>query len=172
MSQMATLFVGEFDASREDWTEYAECLAHSSLQIRLPIKTFDNNWPNSVKLLWSLISPAKLDAKSYRQLVEAMKHHHNPTPSNIVQRYRFNSRFCEEGESVAKYLAQLQALAVLYLWCDSGGHVTWLVCRIEDPPVQQHHLVEKHLTFKKAAYVPFAMETAAKNAETFAKAYY
>ena len=40
------------------------------------------------------------------------------------------------------------------------------MCRIEDPPVQQRHLAEKHLTFKKAAYVAFAMETAAKNAET------
>ena len=71
------------------------------------------NSPTVFKLLRNFISPVKPDAKPYRQLVEVLKHYHNPTPSKIVQRYRFNSHFHKEGELVAKYLAELQALAVL-----------------------------------------------------------
>ena len=63
--------------------------------------------PTAFKLLRSLISPAKPDAKSYEQLVEAIKSHHNPTPGEIVQCYRFNSCFHKESESIAKYLAKL-----------------------------------------------------------------
>ena len=38
---IATLIgnVGEFDASCEEWTQYAERLAHFLLPMRLPIKT-------------------------------------------------------------------------------------------------------------------------------------
>ena len=41
-----------------------------------------------------------------------------------------------------------------------------LVCGTADPPVQQRLLAEEHLTFKKAAGLALAMETAAKNVET------
>ena len=74
----------------------------------------------------------------------------------------------QKGESVAKYLAELRALAE---FCNYGASLEdmlhdRLVCGIEDPPVQRHLLAEEHLTFKKSADTAPAMETAAKNAET------
>ena len=44
------------------------------------------------KLLRSLVAPEKLNDESYSDLVEAMMKHHNPKPSEIVHRYKFNSQ--------------------------------------------------------------------------------
>ena len=65
------------------------------------------------KLRRNLVSPAKPAAgdKSYEELVRVMAEHHNPTPSEIVQRYKFHSRFRQQGESVAMFVAELRSLA-------------------------------------------------------------
>lgn len=120
--------MSEFDVGREDWTQYAEHLAHffTANQIidqdRMKVLLLAMIGPTAFKLLRNTISPEKPEDKTFEQLVEAMKCHHNPTPSEIVQRYRFNSRFRKEGETIARYLAELRALAE---FCNYGasGHV-------------------------------------------------
>ena len=69
------------------------------------------------KLMHSLISPAKPNDKSFGQLVEAMREHLCPPPSEIVQRYKFNSRIWQDRESVAVYVSELRALAQ---YCNFG----------------------------------------------------
>ena len=69
------------------------------------------------KLICSLISPAKPNNKSFGQLVEAMRGHLCPPPSEIVQRYKFNSRIWQDGELVAVYVSELRALAQ---YCNFG----------------------------------------------------
>ena len=49
------------------------------------------------KLMCSLISPAKPNDKSFGQLVQAMREHPCPPPSEIVQRYKFNSEYSKMG---------------------------------------------------------------------------
>ena len=49
--------------------------------------------PATYKKLRSLVSPAKVDDKTYQQLVEALQNFHSPKPSEIVQRYKFNLRY-------------------------------------------------------------------------------
>ena len=63
------------------------------------------------KLMRSLISPAKPNDKLFGQLVEAMRGHLFPPPSEIVQHHKFNSRISQDGESIAVYVAELKALA-------------------------------------------------------------
>jgi len=67
--------------------------------------------PPAYKLLCNLVSPAKPGDKSYEELVHVMTEHHNPTPSEIVQRYKFHSRFRQQGESVAMFVAELRSVA-------------------------------------------------------------
>ena len=69
------------------------------------------------KLMRSLISPAKPNNISFGQLVKAMRGHLCPLPSEIVQRYKFNSRIRQDGESVAVYVSELRALAQ---YCNFG----------------------------------------------------
>ena len=69
---------------------------------------------SAYKLLRRLVSPAKADEKFYKELVEAIKKHHNPTSSKIVQRYKFNSCFKKESKSIATYLSELRSIAQHY----------------------------------------------------------
>ena len=47
--------------------------------------------PKAYKLLGNLIAPAKPGEKWYEELVEVMMQHHNPPPSEIVQKYKFHT---------------------------------------------------------------------------------
>ena len=44
-----------------------------------------------------------------------MTDHHSPSSSEIVQRYRFHTRFRQQGETVATYMSELCAIAQ---WCN------------------------------------------------------
>lgn len=45
------------------------------------------------------------------ELVKLIRDHLAPKPSEIVQRFKFNNRFRNEGESVADFVAALRNLA-------------------------------------------------------------
>ena len=69
------------------------------------------------KLMRNLISPAKPNHNLFGQLVEAMRGHLCPPPSEIVPCHKFNSRIWQDGESVAVYVSELKALAQ---YCNFG----------------------------------------------------
>ena len=114
----------EFDtATGEDWTQYIERMEYYFQANKITegytkravlISTMGGK---AYKLLRSLISPSKPDDKSFAQLVEAMRGHLCPPPSEIVQYYKFNSRVRQDGESVAVYMSELRALAQ---YCNFG----------------------------------------------------
>ena len=108
--------VGESDAENEGWTQYAERLSHffeANLIVDEEKKLFLTMMGPSISLQTAqkFGEPSKPGDKTYVELVETMKQHHNPTPSEIVQRYKFNSQFQEEGKSIAQFLSELRALA-------------------------------------------------------------
>ena len=122
--KMATLFgkVDAFEENAETWEHYTERLGHY----------FDANGIGDVsgddkakrraillsvcgskvyKLMCDLLAPAKPKEKSYQELVKLIQDHLAPKPSEIVQRFKFNNRFRNEGESVADFVAALRNLA-------------------------------------------------------------
>ena len=107
----------DFDPAVETWEQYAEWLQHffdvNEIQddsrkrsILLSVLT-----PKTYKLLRSLLSPEQPKDKSFAQIVEVLQKHHTPSPSEIVQRFKFHSRSRKEGESIASYVAELRSLA-------------------------------------------------------------
>ena len=52
------------------------------------------------------MSPSKPGDKMYAALVEALSQHFKPKPSEIVERFKFNNRVREPGESVATHVAE------------------------------------------------------------------
>ena len=137
--------VEEFDASREEWSQYAERLGHF-----FEANVIDDGdkkrsvflaviGPVAYKLLRNLVSPAKPGDKSYEELVRVMTEHHNLAPSEIVQRFKFHSRFHQQGESVATFVAELQSLAEL---CNFGPTLNdmlrdRIVCGINEAVIQR-----------------------------------
>ena len=123
---MAAMFgkLEEFDmATSKDWIQYIERMefyfqankiTEGDTKRAILISTMGEK---VYKLMRSLISPAKPNNISFGQLVEAMRGHLCPPPSEIVQRYKFNSRIRQDGESVAVYVSELRALAQ---YCNFG----------------------------------------------------
>ena len=53
-----------------------------------------------------LVAPAKPGEKDFAELVAALTQRFAPRPSEIVQRYKFHTRFRRQGESVASEIVQ------------------------------------------------------------------
>jgi len=142
MIMMATFGrIDEFEEGKEDWTQYVERLEHffsgpksMSTDLKKHSVLLSVMGPSAYKLLRCLVSSDKPGEKSYEELVTAMKLHHNPVPSEIVQQYKFNCRFHRKGESVAKFVSELRSLAD---FCNYGATLNdmlqdRLVCGIHD----------------------------------------
>ena len=102
--------------------------------------------PRTYKLLSSLVATSKPgECETYDELVVALTEHHSPAPSEMVQRFKFNSRFRHAGESVATYVAELRSIAQT---CNYGSSLDEMlrdriVCGISDDHIQQRLLSRK-----------------------------
>jgi hypothetical protein len=109
--------VGEFVEGKEEWTQYEERLGHfftaNGIEDAAKKRSIllSMMGPAAYKLLCNLVTPKKPGEIEYSKLVETLSSHHNPTPSEIVQRFKFNSRVSQPGESIAMFIAELRALA-------------------------------------------------------------
>ena len=71
--------------------------------------------------------------------MDTLSKHYKPTPSEIVERFRFNSRIRKSGESVAAFVAELRALAE---FCNFGDTLEVMlqdriVCGINEDLIQR-----------------------------------
>ena len=122
---------------------------------------------DAYRLLRSLISPSKPSKKSFAQIMEVLKDHYNPQPSEIMQRFHFHSRAQKSGEKVATYLAELRGIAE---HCNFGASLDdmlrdRLVVGINDAALQRRLLSEPRLNLKKATEIALAHETAIKDSK-------
>ena len=102
---MSTQFgaIGEFEAGREKWSQYAERLRH--FLVANGITDDDRKravflsviGPKAYQLLSSLVAPEKPGDKSYGNLIELLTGHYEPPPSEIVQRFKFHTRTRRAG---------------------------------------------------------------------------
>ena len=89
--------VTDFNPSVESWTTYAERLLHyfaanemsaakqkSILLIAMGAKTYS--------LTKSLCQPDSIDSKPYNDIINLLENHFCPKLSEIVQRFKFNTR--------------------------------------------------------------------------------
>ena len=91
-----------------------------------------------------------------------MKDHYTPALSEIVQRFKFNSRSRRPGESVLTYVAELRSIAE---YCNFGATLELmlrdrLVCGINNEMTQHLLLAETTLTYKKTLEIATSQETA------------
>ena len=121
--------------------------------------------PSNYKLLSSLLAPDKPGDKEYKTLVDKLSEHFTPAPSEIVERFKFHTRFRKPGESVTAFVSELRSIAKS---CNFGDTLETMlrdriVCGINDSIIQRRLLAEKGLSFKTALELAQGMESAAKN---------
>ena len=123
--------------------------------------------PPAYKRLRDLVSPEKPGDKTYEQLVKVMTEHFSPVPSEIVQRYKFHSRFRQPGESVATFVAELRSLAEFCNFQQTLDDMLRdrVVCGINEAAIQRRLLAKPRLTLQKAMELALGMESAAQNSK-------
>lgn len=105
-------------------------------------------------------------SKTLKELIEILNYHYNPTPSEIVERYKFNTRALFAGESVLTVVAELRRLAKYCIFGSSLDEMLRdrIVCGIQNEAIQRKQLIENKLTLTRATEIALAMETATRDA--------
>ena len=121
--------------------------------------------PSTYRLLINLVSPDKLGEKSFADLVKLLTMHHNPTPSETIQRFKFHSRIRKTEETVATYVSELRSITE---YCNFGSTLDECLGSFGVWRKQRHHTkqaVEAKQTFTKAMELSHGLESAARNAK-------
>ena len=171
---------GKFDEfnETEDWRHYIERVNHffeaneitdpdkrrSIFLVCVEAKTY--------KLVRSLVAPEDPKDKSYEDLAKLLQDHFMPKPSAIVQRFKFNTRSQQPGETIAMFLAELRHLSE---HCEFGITLDEmlrdrLVCGVRDIRIQRRLLAEPKLTLNWALDLALAIEAADKDASEIQRA--
>ena len=117
-----------FDATQEEWSEYAEQLVHYFMlnditgEDKLRAILLNGVGPATYRLIKTLASPVKVTELSFEEIVARTTAHLNPKPSPTVKRYEFNIRVQWEGESIATYVAELRKITE---YCEYGQAGLW-----------------------------------------------
>ena len=156
---------------KESWSIYTERLGHyfvankvtEAEQKRAILLSVCG--PATFKLIKSLADPSKFPTMTFVELCALVKEYHEPLPSPIVQRYKFNTRNRAPGETVAAYVAALREIAE---HCNYGTSLPEmlrdrLVCGVNHDGIQKKLLAEKELDFDKAYSVAVAIEVAERD---------
>ena len=159
----------EFDNSKEEWLQYEERLQHffdanGIKDERKRAMFLSMVGPSTYKLLHNLVSPKKPGEKSIEQLLQVLRDHFHPTPSVIVERFRFHSRVRKPGELIAAFVSQFRCLSQ---HCKFEATLEdmlrdRLVCSINDEALQKRLLAEPDLTYAKAVEIAQRNELAAQ----------
>ena len=75
---------------------------------------------NIYALLSSLLAPTKPREKSFQELSETLRHHFDPKPLVIAERFHFHRRNQASSESISDYVAELRRLAT---HCEFGDYL-------------------------------------------------
>ncbi|XP_064459015.1 uncharacterized protein LOC135369352 [Ornithodoros turicata] len=159
----------------EDFTSYIERFGHYWKVTRIE----DNSLKTSAlitaigkrayKTLKDLLLPSKPEQKTYDQLVQVLKDHYAPESQVIAERFKFNRRYQQEGESVSTFAVELIHLAAK---CDFGTFFDdalrdRFVADLKNPGIQAGLLKKRDLKFTSACDFAKSVELAEKESKVF-----
>ena len=102
--------IPKFHAGKEDWSTWIAQLQYYFSANKVTDDDqkrailLSNIAPSVFKLIRNLLGD-DLDTATFEGIVKAVKSHYQPKPSEIVQRFKFNPRSRNSGETVAAYVA-------------------------------------------------------------------
>ena len=122
---------------------------------------------STYKLLKTLVAPAELSSKSFADLVKLALDHYTPKPLVIMSRFKFNTSFRQEEESITQFVTRLRDLASLCNYRDSSKELIrdQLVCGVRDDTLQRTLLAVANLTYDKTYELVVLHESAAQNSQ-------
>ncbi|KAM7305234.1 guanine nucleotide exchange factor VAV3 isoform X2 [Ixodes scapularis] len=123
-------------------------------------------------LLLDLLKPATPHVKTLGELLATLRSHFSPAPSTLMERFRFNNRSRQDGETLGQFVAALRGLVNT---CAFGDQLDSLlrdrfVCGINNPAMQTRLLELPDPSLDDAVKAALAIEAAAKDASEIARA--
>ena len=121
----------QFHVGQEDWESYEEHLqqyfvandkAEAEKQRAILLSACGQS---TYKVIRNLVAPKKPGECEYKAILEHLRRYYSPKPSIIVQRCKFNTRYRQQGESVAKFVAELRQIAQ---FCGYGKILEDMLC--------------------------------------------
>ena len=115
--------IDEFVPATGDWSQYIERMNQFFIaneifeEPRKKAILLSSGGAETFSLLRNLVAPAQPSGKSYDELVRVMNEHQNPKPSVTMERYKFNKRDRQPGESIPFDVTELKRLSE---HCDFG----------------------------------------------------
>jgi len=109
--------LGAFDLSGGDWKSYVEQvqlyftandIADAAKQRAILLTSCGDSTYRHIK---DVLTPQAPTDVSFKTMCDAMAAHLQPEPSEIVQRFRFNTRVRQPHEPISTYVTQLKRLA-------------------------------------------------------------
>ncbi|XP_061724707.1 uncharacterized protein K02A2.6-like [Cydia pomonella] len=164
--------MSEFDVTGGTWSSYVDRLEMFFLvnaikdELKLPtmIAVMGNG---AYELLVNLASPKKPSEVTYKEAVDLLRHHLQPTPSVLAERYRFRQRRQNNGENIATYVAELKKLA---RECKFDATLNenlrdQFVCGLRSDIIRQRLFAEEDtLTYTNAIRIATSLEAAERDA--------
>ncbi|XP_037565992.1 uncharacterized protein LOC119445783 [Dermacentor silvarum] len=127
-------------------------------------------------MVCTIVQPKQPNQVSYDDIVEMLKAHFDPQPSEVFCRARFQRRDQRHDETVSDYVTALKRLAAECNFgtsADNAANPTILplevmlrdrfVCGLRNEQVQQRLFAEKDLSFKKAFDIALRAENAVED---------
>ena len=120
---------------------------------------------STYKLIRSLVEVGQLATTPYSEITKLVAGYYQPILSEIVQRYKFNTRVRASGELIATYVAALRELSE---YCNYGDKLhemlrDRLVCGVNHDTIQRKLLAETDLTYEKAYTLVQAIEASERD---------
>ena len=109
------------------------------------------------KLAKSLLG-TDLAGANIKKIVEKLQEHYELAPSPIIQRFKFNTRTRQKGESVAEFVATLRDITQHYEYGTILNEMLRdrLVCGVNHSAIQRKLLGEKTpFTYDSLQHCPF-----------------
>lgn len=121
--------VTEFDPTTDDWTSYTERVKHYLIANNIREGRQKSTFlaicgSTTFELAKTLLQPTTLDEATYAAILEKLTKHYAPKPSPIVQRFKFNTRERQPGESISVYIAALRTIGE---HCGFGDSLTDMI---------------------------------------------
>lgn len=153
--------IDEFVPSKEKFSDYEERL---QFYLEANSVTEDSKkrailltviGAHQYRLLKDLCAPRLITEKSFTELCDILKRHHEPPPPKYLRRAVFEARVRQSSESVQAFVAELRKLAE---HCDFGAQLEERLCEkfargINNVEVQRKRLARSDLTLHQAVEI-------------------
>ena len=104
--------IGEFDPEQDDWELYVERMNfyfvanNVTQEAKKKAILLTEMGGKAYQVIRNLLVPSTPGEATFNQIVTLMQEHTKPTPSVIVQRFKFNTRDRQPNESIANFMAR------------------------------------------------------------------